>query len=746
MNSIVVKLGGAAGVDAQSVLSDVAAIAASGQRLILVHGTSAAADALATKIGVPVRQIVSPSGHVSRYTDPEMLEIYVAAAAGQENKRIVAGLQALGCNALGLAGMDGRLLTGRRKDAVRSVENGRQRVVRDDYTGQLESVNDRLLVLLLDAGYLPVIAPLALGAASEPLNVDGDRAAALIAGAARSRALVILSNVPGLLSRFPDESSIVRHVPPAGLAAASDLAQGRMKKKILAAGEALAAGVPTVILADSRRRDPIRSALGGEGTHLGERTGDAQAPAPPAESAKATEAKPALAGDHTPTGSTGRAYAVPATAAISGGNGHAADGIVAAKPAAPSLTPRSSAIAPGHVADPASGARACPSIAVREAVHTSGVYPKRPLTIVRGEGARLWDDSGREYIDCVAGQGSANLGHAHPAIVAAITEQAGRLITCPEIFYNDRRAELLERLAAVAPDGLGRAFLCNSGAEAVESALKFARLATGRPGIVATNRGFHGRTMGALSATWNPDYRRPFEPLLPEVSHVPFNDTAALDEALGERVGALIIEALQGEGGVHVADADYLRSASRLCKERGAMLILDEVQTGFGRTGKMWASQHAGVIPDLMAVAKSMAGGLPMGACLIGPRVGSLPPMSHGSTFGGNPLSCAAAIAALRVMEQEKLPEQAAELGAWLMAELRALELPQVREVRGLGLMIGLDLRSRVTPVLQRLQSLGVLALPAGSTVLRLLPPLVIRRSELLRVVEAVAQAVTAPA
>jgi acetylglutamate/LysW-gamma-L-alpha-aminoadipate kinase len=270
MNPIVVKVGGAAGVDTQAVCADLAVLAAAGWPLVLVHGTSAAADALAGRVGLPVRHITSPSGHVSRYTNPETLEIYVAAAAGQVNKTLVATLQRLGCNAVGLSGVDGRLLVARRKDAVRAVEGGRQRIIRDDYTGQLESANGDLLRLLLTAGHTPVIAPLALGTAGERLNVDGDRAAALLATALAAEALILLSNVPGLLADFPDESSLIRHIPAAGLAAVEGLAQGRMKKKLLAAREALAAGVRQVILADSRRPDPIRAALGGEGTVIGD--------------------------------------------------------------------------------------------------------------------------------------------------------------------------------------------------------------------------------------------------------------------------------------------------------------------------------------------------------------------------------------------------------------------------------------------------------------------------------------------
>jgi len=370
-----------------------------------------------------------------------------------------------------------------------------------------------------------------------------------------------------------------------------------------------------------------------------------------------------------------------------------------------------------------------------ETQHTSGVYAKREITIVRGQGALLYDEQGREYIDCVGGQGVANLGHAHPAVVAAICAQARTLITCPEMFYNDQRAALQARLAGIS--GMRRVFLCNSGAEALEAAIKFARAATGRSEIVATMRGFHGRTLGALSATWNKKYREPFLPLVPGFSHVPYNDTEKLEAALSARPAALILEVVQGEGGVYPAAPEFLQAAQGLCQQHGALLIIDEVQTGFGRTGKMFAYQHYAVQPDLLCVAKSIAGGIPMGAVLIGERVGELPTGSHGTTFGGNPLACAASLAALEALESENLPERAAATGAYLLERLSQIQSPLVREVRGLGLMIGIEIKQKVAPYLQALMERGVLALPAGLTVIRLLPPLVITRPQVDRVAQA---------
>jgi LysW-gamma-L-lysine/LysW-L-ornithine aminotransferase len=385
------------------------------------------------------------------------------------------------------------------------------------------------------------------------------------------------------------------------------------------------------------------------------------------------------------------------------------------------------------------------TIQEQENLYTSGLYTKRPIAIVRGLGARLWDSDGRVYIDCAGAQGAGNLGHGNPAVADAIATQARTLISCPEMFYNDRRAELMARLVGIAPEGLGRVYLCNSGTEAVEAALKFARLVTGRRETIATMRGFHGRTMGALSATWEKKYREPFEPLVPGFRHVAYNDLAALDQAVTDQTAAVILEVVQGEGGVRPGTPEFLRGAQALCRERGALLIVDEVQTGFGRTGAMFACEHYGLKPDLLCLAKSMAGGLPMGAVLMGERVGVLPSQVHGSTFGGNPLACAASLAAIDYLEANHLPEHAAELGTWFMARLARIQSPVIREVRGLGLMVGIELKQKVTPYLQALMADGVLALPAGLTVMRFLPPLVISQAELAQAADAVEAVLTHP-
>ena len=253
-------------------------------------------------------------------------------------------------------------------------------------------------------------------------------------------------------------------------------------------------------------------------------------------------------------------------------------------------------------------------------------------------------------------------------------------------------------------------------------------------------RGFHGRTFGALSATWRKLYRQPFEPLVPGFEFVPYNRLDRMEQAVDEDTAAVILEIVQGEGGVLPGDGEYLRGVQALCQARGALFIADEVQTGFGRTGRMFANQYHDLRPDLMCAAKSIAGGLPMGAVLIGPRVGDLPKKVHGTTFGGNPLACAAGIATIRAIESEGLPQRAAEMGARLMAGLETIQSPLVRQVRGLGLMVGVELKEKAGAYLARLAEHGVLALSAGATVMRFLPPLVISAEDIDTVVERVAE------
>lgn len=377
-----------------------------------------------------------------------------------------------------------------------------------------------------------------------------------------------------------------------------------------------------------------------------------------------------------------------------------------------------------------------PDLAAIERDLGAGFVKARELAFVRGEGARLWDAEGHSYLDFASAHGATSLGHAHPAVLGALHEQAARLISCTPSFASDVRAAYLTELMPHLPGDAERLFLCNSGTESVEAALKIARLATGRTGIVACMRGFHGRTLGALQTTWERRYRDPFAGWGPEVRHVRFGPADDLREAVTEDTAALILEVVQGEGGVRLAPETFLRAAELVCRERGAMLIVDEVQTGFGRTGRLFACEHAGIAPDLVCLAKGIAAGFPMGAVAIGPRVAELPPGSHGSTFGGSPLACAVARATLRTILDEGLVERAALLGNMFLDRLRGIVSARVREVRGLGLMVGVELRERAAPFLAALLERGVVALAAGPNVIRFLPPLVVSPADLDEVVD----------
>ena len=368
-----------------------------------------------------------------------------------------------------------------------------------------------------------------------------------------------------------------------------------------------------------------------------------------------------------------------------------------------------------------------------ETAHSSGAYTPAPLVIVEGHGVRLVDIEGKEYLDCASSIGVAALGHNHPALVQAISEQAGRLIACSNgYYYNDVRARLQERISQITPGDLNRVFLCNSGSEAVETALKLARHHTGRSGIIAATRGFHGRTLGALTATWKASYRTPFEPLMPGVNHVAYNDVAALEQATTPDTAAVLLETVQGEGGIHPVSTEFLRAARRLCDAHDALLILDEVQCGMGRTGRWFACEHYDVVPDVLCMAKALGGGMPVAATVFREAL-SFNKGQHGSTYGGNPLACRAALAVIDTIEHDHLLDNVSRVGSYFLGRLNALHQakPQrVREVRGMGLMLALDLRRKSGPVLRELMERGVLALSGGTTIVRFLPPYIFTQAD----------------
>jgi predicted acetylornithine/succinylornithine family transaminase len=370
-----------------------------------------------------------------------------------------------------------------------------------------------------------------------------------------------------------------------------------------------------------------------------------------------------------------------------------------------------------------------------------GVYD-RDLVLVSGRGARVLDEAGRSYLDFAAGIGVTGLGHGDKKVVAAIRKQAGRLIHTSNLYYNETGAALADRLAALAFPS--KVFLCNSGTEAVEAAIKFARRIgkpQGRTELVAFERSFHGRTLGALSLTWTAKYREPFEPLVPGVRFCPWSDLDAAAATIGPATAAVFVEPVQGEGGIRAASPEFLAGLASICRREGALLVSEEVQCGLGRTGRLFAYQHAGITPDILTLAKPLGGGLPLGAVLLREDLaGTIAVGDHGSTFGGNPVAAAAALAVLDRLTGVGFLTAIERNGVFLRKGLQKLARKhsgRIAEVRGLGLMVGVELKGPAGPVVAALRERGILATKAGDSVLRLLPPLVIKRREIAELLSA---------
>ena len=373
----------------------------------------------------------------------------------------------------------------------------------------------------------------------------------------------------------------------------------------------------------------------------------------------------------------------------------------------------------------------------REDQFMGNLYQRFPVTIERGEGARVWDTDGRQYVDCMGGYGVALVGHQNQRVNDAIKQQVEKIITVHSSLYNKTREKFLQTLIGLAPKGLSQVHLNNSGAEAVEAAIKFARKFTGKKGMVAMKGSYHGKSLGALSLTFNPKYRKAFEPLVEKVSFVPFGDIEALRLTIDKDTAFVILEPIQGESGINVAPEGFLQEVRKLCDERRVLLIFDEIQAGLGRTGRLWAHDHWGTAPDILCLAKGIAGGVPMGATLVRPDIlASVNKGEHSSTFGGNPVSCAAGTAALEALTKDGLVENSERMGKVFMEGLEKLKErhPIIREIRGKGLMIGIELKFEVRNVLMGLIREGVLMLYSGRNILRILPPLVISKEDITKV------------
>ena len=367
------------------------------------------------------------------------------------------------------------------------------------------------------------------------------------------------------------------------------------------------------------------------------------------------------------------------------------------------------------------------------------LYQRFPVTVEKGKGSHVWDVNGKEYIDCMGGYGVALLGHQNERVVKAIKEQVDKIITVHSSLYNKTREEFLKTLIGLAPKNLTQVHLNNSGAESVEAAIKFARKFTGKKGMIAMKGSYHGKSLGALSLTFHPKYRKAFQPLVEKVSFASFGDIESLRSVIDEDTAFVILEPIQGESGIIVAPDGFLQDVRKLCDEKGILLIFDEIQAGLGRTGRLWACDHWNTAPDIMCLAKGIAGGVPMGATLVRADILALISKGeHSSTFGGNPLSCAAGTAALKALTEDGLVENSEKMGKIFREGLEKLKEkhPIIREIRGKGLMIGVELKFDVRDILMNLIKDGVLMLYSGRNILRILPPLVISEEDVTKVLQ----------
>ena len=368
------------------------------------------------------------------------------------------------------------------------------------------------------------------------------------------------------------------------------------------------------------------------------------------------------------------------------------------------------------------------------------LYQRFPVTIEKGVGAHIWDIDGKEYIDCMGGYGVALVGHQNQRVNKAIKEQLDKIITVHSSLYNKTREEFLKLLIGLAPKGLTQVHLNNSGAEAIEAAIKFARKFTGRKGMIAMKGSYHGKSFGALSLTFSPKYRKPFEPLVEKVSFASFGDIESLRSVIDDDTAFVILEPIQGESGIIVAPEGFLQEVRKLCDEKGILLIFDEIQAGLGRTGRLWACDHWNTAPDILCLAKGIAGGVPMGVTLVRPDIlASMKKGEHSSTFGGNPISCAAGIAALKALTEDGLIENSEKMGKIFREGLEKLKEKHtmIREIRGKGLMIGIEMKFEIKDILMGLIKEGILMLYSGRNILRILPPLVISEDDITKVLHA---------
>ena len=677
----VLKIGGHQLDDADFLAGLARYVAHAGRPIVIVHGGGRAIAEAQARYGLVERKVEG-----LRVTDPLTMQVVEMALSGHANKRIVAALMAAGVDAMGLSGVDRGLLRGELKRHA-EAELGR--------VGTITAVRAGVLLALLEAGVTPVVSPVTLAADGQACNVNADEAATAVALALGAACLDFVSDVEGVLDAAGQPlARLTPEAAEAGIAAAT--IQGGMAPKVRAALVALAAGLPRVRILD------LAGLAGGGGTLLSVEAAEASIGADDTTGSPASAAEPAEAG------------------------------------------PSEAQPAPVGSIDPAAEQVDGAAILAAEKAHLLGVYARVPVLLMRGRGMQVWDADGRRYLDFTAGIAVNALGHGDPEWAAVVADQAGRLTHTSNLFTNLPMVALAERLTRSS--FAEKVFFANSGTEANEAALKLARKAgqggAGGPRtrIVAFAHGFHGRSVGALSLTFNPAYREPFGPLLPDIRFAPYNDVRAAWTAIDDTVCAVFVEPVQGEGGVCAAEPEFLRALREACDQTGALLVFDEVQCGLGRSGRLWAHEHYGVLPDLLTAAKPLAGGLPIGVLLASAGAAEvLQPGDHGSTFAAGPLVCRAACHVFDRVTAPGFLERVADVGAHLHERLGALEDPRILEIRGLGLLLGLRLSLPAAPIATAARERGLLVLTAGRDVLRLAPPLIASRDDVDRAVDILA-------
>lgn len=677
---VVLKVGGSVLTDGVSLelAAALARLHDSGVPAVLVHGGGSHVTEVLDRLGLETEFVDG-----LRVTTPEVMEVVEMVLAGRVNKSVVSALQKEGVDAVGISGKDGSTL--RAAPHPNAHRLGR--------VGAVSSADTRLLSRLLHGGYLPVVCSVAGDPEGGTLNVNADDAAGALAASLGATHLVLITDVPGVLD---EEERVISHLSPGeahGLLEGGR-AFGGMRPKIRACLTALESGVEGAHIVGVGDVDSLLDLVTGEvrvGTTLDR--GDP----PSAREGTTAPGTAAGAGDEVPGPELG---ADPATTEVRRG-------------------------AEGNLL---------------------GTYRPLPLAFRRGRGARLRGLDGREYLDFIGGIAVSTLGHAHPSLVDAVSRQVSRYVHVSNLYLIPEQVRAAELL--VEASGLDRAFFCNSGAESVEGVIKVARKwgrerrGDGCHRIVVMERAFHGRTLGALSATWNPRYRDAFRPLVPGFDRVPFNDLEAVEAAVGDETCAVLVEPIQGEAGVIPAEPGYLEGLRDLTRERDVLLALDEVQTGMGRTGEMFAFQHYGVKPDLVAVSKGLGGGVPVGAVLsTGAVADVMEPGDHATTFGGNALSSSAAVAVLTELLRRGGLEHGREAGVVLRSRLEGLVRSHeaAEGLRGVGLLLALEVDVDAGALAGRLARKGLLVNGLGDTALRLAPPLLVEPGEIedaLRILE----------